>query len=284
MANVTVHFEPALVRPGPMLDWFPSLFATLPWVITADTFGPGVPRRDTAPRVLERFVIEEATYQQRDDIWVGIVTRARRPDTASRYTVIALGVAAKGLIGFRNRLRTRGSVELADVDADLVYGLVRRLATIELEHRNIGGRLIDSAIGYAKRQWRHHLERPSPTDVAGDTALAPVSQGLQLALDRMTRRLAAAGQCLDPSDMELIAATRVDRRHMIDAAAHLGLPLEAAYKRRQRAEQRLARLALDRAPRPSAATPPPTVSPVAATAPEEAESSPRRRAATPTTR
>jgi hypothetical protein len=45
---------------------------------------------------------------------------------------------------------------------------------------------------------------------------------------------------MHPLDLELIAATRIDGRTLRDVAADLALGVDAAYKRRQRAEHRLA--------------------------------------------
>jgi DNA-directed RNA polymerase specialized sigma24 family protein len=53
-------------------------------------------------------------------------------------------------------------------------------------------------------------------------------------------RLARTGQRIHPADLELIAATRIDHRPLAEVAADLGISVDAAYKRRQRAEHRLA--------------------------------------------
>ena len=230
--------EPVFVPAGPMLDWFGEVFLALPWIIPASEFAPGIPHRDMPPRVLERFVIAQASYAERDQVWAGIITRARQPPARTAYQLLAIGVAAKGLRRYRNHVHAGSNAERADLDADLIHGLLRRLATIDISAGNLGGKLIDSATGYAQRRWRSHLGRPHPADP--DHAAASTERGsLQTALSRLFARVATAGHPLDLVDAELIAATRLDGHTMIDTAARLGLPLEAAYKRRQRAENRL---------------------------------------------
>jgi len=177
-----------------MLAWFPHVFLALPWIIPASEFAPGLPHRDMPPRRLERFVVTEATYAERDQIWAGIVTQTRQGPTRTAYQLLAIGVATKGLLGYRNHITARSNAELADVDADLVHGLLRRLATIDTTTRNIGGKLIDSATGYAQRRWRSHLGRPHPADPDFSHTAASTGPGsLQTALTSLSGRLAAAG-------------------------------------------------------------------------------------------
>ena len=173
-------------RQGPLFDWFPDRFAFLPWTIPAGSLAAGLPHRDMAPRQLERFLLEEADYPQRDRIWAAVITGTRQPGTAEPYRILALGLAARGLRGFRNRLPIRHRSELADVDHDLVYGFLRRLATIGIDLTNLGGRLINSGVSYAKVEWGRHLNRPpaTPPDLIAAVA-APPTGGQQTAFDTL---------------------------------------------------------------------------------------------------
>ncbi|MBT8226471.1 MAG: sigma-70 family RNA polymerase sigma factor [Dactylosporangium sp.] len=232
---------PVLAADGPLLDWLSDRILTWPWAVPAGSLGPGVPSRDTPLRVLERHLLEEASYPERDRIWAGIVTLARTPDTAADYRTVALTLAAKGLRGFRNRLPARNRDEVCDIDADLAYGLLRRVTTIDLAAPRVGGRLIDSAIGHAKGRWRLHLNRPTPSLVDPDTRAQPTTGSLQASFDALLAAAARAGEPLDPRTIDLIVRTRLDRQSLEQAAAELGLPLPGAYKRRKRAEARLRR-------------------------------------------
>jgi len=133
-------------------------------------------------------------------------------------------------------------------------GSFPRLATIDPAGRNLAGRLIDSAIGHAAGRYRHRSSDPllvavDPqilTDLAGrlprldDDDGAYHEQTLQGCLTRYVNRLRAVGARLPDLDVELIALTRLDGVPVNEAAAQLGIPTEVAYKRRRRAEQRLA--------------------------------------------
>jgi hypothetical protein len=105
--QVAAFAAPAFTRPGPMLDRFGEVLLGLPWIVSAAEFAPGVPSRDMPPHVLARFVIAQACYAERDQIWDGIATRAREPRTSNAYQPIAVGVAAPRLRRDRNHARPR---------------------------------------------------------------------------------------------------------------------------------------------------------------------------------
>ena len=75
------------------------------------------------------------------------------------------------------------------------------------------------------------------------------------ALEGVASEVAAAGPRLDPQGLELIARTLLDRQDLADAAADLGLSVQAAYKRRQRAEARIAAVYRIRVRRPASGRP-----------------------------
>ncbi|MBB5868564.1 hypothetical protein F4553_001943 [Allocatelliglobosispora scoriae] len=274
--------EPLFTGPGALLDWYPQRFAALPWVVAAGEFAPDLPHRDMSVRALEMYLLNQAGYAERDLIWAGIAGGARRSATAARCQVIAVGAAVKGLLGWRNRLHLRSPDDRADVDADLAYGLLRHLHDIDLGRRNIAGRLIGSATGYAQRRWNQHLHRPDPVDLTTDTSPeeAGPDGGLQAALHALALRLQQdTGTSTDRTDLELLAATRLDGQNMADVAARHGLTVEAAYKRRRRLESRLAALT-GRVPAP-AEQPTTPVSPCATASAAAAGGSSRRTADDP---
>lgn len=228
------------VRDGPLFAWFPDRFALLDWTIPAETFGPGLPPREMRPRGLERFLLEDAEYPQRDQIWSAVITGARRPDTAELYQVLALGLAARGLRAFRNRLAIRDRSELADIDHDLVTGFLRRLATIDTGTTNLGLKLIDSGITHAKSRRSQSRTHQATIKTEPTNTSSPYADPYAL-LNAL-----AAESSLTPPDVELLRLTAVDGFSIKEAAKHLGVGEQAAYKRRQRAEARLRRGLTDR--------------------------------------
>jgi hypothetical protein len=225
---------------GPLFDWFLDRYAQLDWTIPADGLAPGLPPRPMRPRQLERFLLEDADYPQRDRIWAAVITGARHPCTAEPYRVLALGLAARGLRGFRDRLAVRHRSELADVDHDLVLGFLRRLATIDVRATNLGMKLIDSGITHARTRRQHAYTRTITTDVE-PTSVASAPYDMDVLFRSLIADLAAAGTPLTPQDVMLLAMTGFDGLSVKEAAKRLGLSEQAAYKRRQRAEARIRR-------------------------------------------
>jgi DNA-directed RNA polymerase specialized sigma24 family protein len=236
--------DPGLAGSGPLLDQLGRVFTRLDWILPAGSLAPGVPPRAMHPDALRGWLLSEGTdYAQRDAAWATVVAAARGsgPDAAS-WRLLAVGLAALGLGGWPRRIHAVAAQDVPDVHADLVVGFFTRLATIDTRRANIAGRLIDSAIGYAAARQRRHHTRPRPVDASwwSGTAGAGRDAGLQASLHAAAARLARCGQRIHPRDLELVAATRIDHRPLADVAADLGLSVDAAYKRRQRAEHRLA--------------------------------------------
>jgi len=225
---------------------------------------------------LRRWLLADATtYATRDRAWADLITRAQRtgPDAGSDaapgicpgigrdeaqargYRFLAVGLALPGLRGWRRRIPLVRAGQVAEVQADIVTGFLIRLASIDPAGPNLAGRLIDSAIGYAARRHRYGPGDPLLIPMAPDTLTALAgrlpgqhgdgkadddAQTLQDCLARYATRLRAVGARVPDLDVELIALTRLDGMPITAAAARLGIPLQAAYKRRQRAEHRLA--------------------------------------------
>jgi hypothetical protein len=263
--------EPALVADKPLLEWLDDALDSWVWRAEPDTFGPGIPPRTMSATGLRRWLLADTTtYAARDLAWAELITRARRtgqdigpatgpeigPDEAQArgYRFLAVGLALPGLRGWRRRIPLVRAGQAAEVQADIVTGFLIRLASIDPAGQNLAGRLIDSAIGYAARRHRHQPGDPLLVPVDLDTLNALTgrlagqhddadpdgdAESLQDCLVRYATRLRAVGARVPDLDVELIALTRLDGVPITTAAAQLGIPLQAAYKRRQRAEHRL---------------------------------------------
>lgn len=235
--------DPGLAPAGLLLDQLGRAFTGLDWIIPAGGLAEGVPPRAMHPVALRGWLLSDATsYGQRDAAWAAVVAAARGSGSdAAGYRLLAVGLALLGLGGWRRRIRVVTAQDVPDIHADLVVGFFTRLNTIDTRRANIAGRLIDSAIAHAALRYRRHHTRPRPLD----PHRAPVAQsgrdvGLQAGLHAAAVRLARTGQRIHPRDLELIAATRIDGRPLTAVASDLGISVDAAYKRRQRAETRLA--------------------------------------------
>ncbi|GGN99280.1 hypothetical protein GCM10010112_92960 [Actinoplanes lobatus] len=222
---------------GPLFDWFLDRFAMLDWTIPAGHFAPGLPPRDMRPRTLLRFLLEDADYAQRDEIWAAVITGARRPGTAEAYRILSIGLAARGLRGSRKRVPVAHRDEAEDVDHDLVLGFLRRLETIDVGVTNLGLRLIDSGVTHAKSRQRSRL-RPTASEL--DPAGSDVPEDdIATMFNAVLTELATAGRPLAEQDVKLLTLTGFDGLSIKDAAQRLGIGVQAAYKRHQRAHARI---------------------------------------------
>ncbi|MEV4412971.1 hypothetical protein [Catellatospora sp. NPDC049609] len=234
--------DPVFVRDGPLLDWFGNVFDALTWIIPVGSLGGGLPHTSMTPIRLSGHLLDPATtLDEVDRIWARVVLSSRDPATGPRMRLVALGLALPGLMGWRAKVRPYDPVQRADLDADLAHGFLRRLAVIDPTATNLPGRLLDTATAAAGRRLTVHLTRPTPTESVQLSAPLPdQSDAPRQALYEAAEQMRASGNRLAATDVELIAATRLDGHRLADAARALGIAVPAAYKRRQRAEARLA--------------------------------------------
>lgn len=225
-------------RHGPLFDWFEARFAMLNWTIPADRLGPGLPPRDMRPRMLLRFLLEDADYPQRDKIWAAVITGARRPATAEPYRLLAISLAARGLRRARRRIILAYRDDTADIDHDLLYGFLKRMTTIDIRATNLGMKLIESGITHAKgRQSQPSQQPPKPRPPAPMADSTP-DEKLRVLFHDFLAALAASGRPLAERDVKLLTITGFDHVSMKDAADQLGMNLNTAYRQRKRAKAR----------------------------------------------
>lgn len=270
--------DPVFVRDGPLLDWFGGVFDALTWTIPAGSLGSGLPHLPMKPIRLSGHLLDpDTSLYERDRIWAGVVLASRDPATGARFRLVAFGLVLPGLMGWRAKVRPYDTVARADLDSDLAYSFLRRLAVIDPAAANIPGRLLDTATAYAGRRLAAHLSRPTPTESENlPTPLPDRADAARQALQEAAAQMRTSGNSLAAVDVELVAATRLDGHPLPDAARALGIAVPAAYKRRQRAEARLAAhlTGVSATARPEAEAATATRPPAAIPAPRAPEPSP----------
>jgi hypothetical protein len=280
----------AEARHGPLFDWFEDRFAMLNWTIPADHLAPGLPPKDMRPRTLLRFLLEDADYPQRDQIWAAVITGARRPATAEPYRLLAINLAARGLRRSRKRVILAHRDDTDDLDHDLIHGFLKRMTTIDVRATNLGMKLIESGLTHAKGQQarpskraRTSRKRRPPAAIAEPVADGTPDADLSGLFHEFLAALAADGRPLAERDVKLLTITGFDHVSVKDAADQLGMSLETVYKRRQRAKARFVKYlaARDREPdeKPADGVRRKSVTGRGATASAEAEVPPTRRTA-----
>jgi hypothetical protein len=225
-------------RHGPLFDWFENRFAMLNWTIPAGHLGPGLPPRDMRPRMLLRFLLEDADYPQRDQIWAAVITGARRPATAEPYRLLAISLAARGLRRSRKGIILAHRDDTADIDHDLLYGFLKRMTTIDIRATNLGMKLIESGITHAKGRQSRPSQQPRKPRPPAPMADSTPDEKLRVLFHDFLAALAASGRPLAERDVKLLTITGFDHVSMKDAADQLGMNLNTAYRQRKRAKAR----------------------------------------------
>jgi hypothetical protein len=197
------------------------------------------------PRTLLRFLLEDADYPQRDQIWAAVIAGARRPATAEPYRLLAISLAARGLRRARKRVVLAHRDDTADIDHDLLYGFLKRMTTIDVRATNLGMKLIESGVTHAKGQQsrpskraRKSRKRQPPAAMAEPVAGSTPDEELSVHFHEFLAALATAGRPLAERDVKLLTITGFDHVSMKDAADQLGMSLNTAYKQRKRAKAR----------------------------------------------
>lgn len=239
----------AFVAEGPVLGWLDNAFtavaAQMP--IPADHLAPTWPENTCTPTELRVQMAGRAEDgQSTDPPWTAIVLASRQDGEQGRlWRLVACGLALRQLNAVAIRYHARDQAERCDIHADLVEGFLTALPKINLDRPNVARRLVDAARRQLRRsRTRRRTEIPADFDapLPPGPAATPDSgpHNWTQALTHIAQEFTAAGHTLDPIGVELIGRTIIDRQTLTDAAHELGLTTEAAYKRRSRAEARIA--------------------------------------------
>lgn len=239
---------PVFVAARPILGWLDPVFFTLAQRVHIPAFSltGDWPPTGCTPELLRAELERRAEDKEpTDDLWTAVVTQARQPGEAGRvWRLLACGLALKRLRAVDRRMRAATVDERGDIHGDLLEGFLKRLAAIDSSRPNIAGRLVDAArynVRKGRKARRTHLPAesalhvPDPTSTPG-SGPHNWTEAVQGIADDFT----AAGRRLDPHGLELIARTLLDRQDLAEAAADLGLSVDAAYKRRHRTEEAIA--------------------------------------------
>lgn len=170
-----------------------------------------------------------------DDVWRGIVTRAREGDPA--WTVIATGLALPGLATIRRRLCRDLPEEAADVEAEMLTAFLAELKTVPPATQALCPKLIYAARKAAQRhRYRVLRHRHRTTGLEEENVLAPLPSS-----DGPVTLLAAhvRNGILTHAQAELIARTRLENTSLTRAANDMGLTYITARRYRQRAQARI---------------------------------------------
>ncbi len=226
-------------QPGALdvLDTSFRLLVTGPSPLSIDgaVLGHGLPARLIPLGELRRLLLARTTtYGARDAAVSELLRRARHSGGA--WTVGLAGVLAPGLRRVAAALASDYPGERADIDAEVLAGLLDGIARIDPAGGRLPARLLRHAFNRAKR-----LRRSEHAFAVRNVAVAPDSMAPPRLVGHPDLVLARAvgGEVITRDEAELIGMTRLEGIGIAGLAAANGYRLGALYLRRERAEARL---------------------------------------------
>ncbi|MGP3916342.1 hypothetical protein [Nonomuraea sp. 10N515B] len=191
-----------------------------------------LPRRPILLTELRDLLTSRAiTNSTRDTVWRRLVLHAR--NDGPQWFVGAVGVAVPALRGIAGRL-CRGFVagDPVDIDTEVLTAFIEAVRTIDVDRPNVLPRMCDTAYRAGERA-RQNAEANVARKISDNASKAPAVPWGHL--DLVLADAVAKG-VVSELDAELIGLTRLEKLTLAEAAAGLGLTVEAAKKRRQRSE------------------------------------------------
>lgn len=206
-----------------------------PLAIDGVVLGHGLPARLIPLDQLRVLLLDRSTpYAARDAAVSELLRRARHQGGA--WTVGLAGVLAPGLRRVAAALATDYPGDRADIDAEVLAGLLDGIRRIDPGGTHLPARLLRHAFNRAKRLRRRDRAfalRNAP--VSPDSMAPPRLVGHpDLVLAKAVHR-----QVITGDEAELIGMTRLEGIGIAQLAAANGYQLGALYLRRERAEARL---------------------------------------------
>ncbi|MEY9858561.1 DNA-directed RNA polymerase specialized sigma24 family protein [Catenulispora sp. GAS73] len=167
-----------------------------------------------------------------DAVWREIVDRSRAE--GAMWTVAAAGMAAPALKWVARMYSPDFDGDRDDLDAEILTGFLEHLATIDTFRPAILHRLRYAAQRAGERAAKADAtHRKSHTDAESAPPKSPWGHP-----DLVLNRAVGEG-AITEAEADLIGATRLEDVYLAEAAEMLGITVNAAKIRRQRAEARL---------------------------------------------
>lgn len=240
---------PVFVTEQPIMRWLDEVFLTfshqIPLAAGAMT-GDWPPTEATAFMLRVELQRREEDSEPDGDLWTAIARLARSGGAQGQtWQLLACGLAIASLREADRAVRAENASERHDIHADLIEAFLTGLCKIDPGTPGLSRVLAVSARRHAQRQHDARVKRvPKPKKPGRPQHQPKLAPGrprdTEEALQALADRFTTAGRELDPVGVELIARTVLDRENLAAVAARIGLSTAAAYKRRQRTENRIA--------------------------------------------
>lgn len=207
----------------------------LPLSLDLTDNGHGLPARPVPLDDLRSILLHPSCgFAARDAVVAELVARARSGEEA--WTIGLAGVLLPRLRRTAGRLARDYPGDTADLDAEVLTGLLDALTAFDTSRRGVASRLLWAAYRYAARVRRRELRECGRHLSWSVSAAPPRPWGHpDLVLARAVEQGVICGR-----DAELIGATRIGDVQAPDLAGRLGIKADTLRKRRRRAELQLA--------------------------------------------
>jgi hypothetical protein len=208
-----------------------------PLALDGRTLGSGLPARLIPLDELRALLLRRSTpFAARDAAVAELLRRAR--DDHDTWTVGLAGVLVPGLRRVAATLAEDYPGDPADIDAEVLAGLVAAIGRIDPAGSRLAAQLLRAAFNRAKRLRRAEVwlaARSTPVE-PGSMAPPPLAGHPDLVLAR-----AVAHGIISRDEAELIGLTRLEHVSVAQVAAANGYQPGTLARRRERAEARLVR-------------------------------------------
>ncbi|WP_394620131.1 hypothetical protein JNUCC0626_13795 [Lentzea sp. JNUCC 0626] len=211
-----------------------SLLTAGPHPVSLDgSLFEGFPDRQVpVDEVRDRLLDHACPPATKDAVWAGLVRRSRAE--GSTWTVVAVGVALPALFAVASQVEAQ-SPEDCDVHAGVLDGFLDALRTVDLGAPRVLARLRRAALRAGHRACRESRETPVPLR----SELLQQSASPEWGHPDLVLARAVADRVLSGDEADLIGATRLEHRSVVDWARSRRADVRAAYRSRARAERRL---------------------------------------------
>lgn len=227
------------LAPSPLdtLDDAFRLLVTGPDPLTLDgaVVGRGLPARAIPLDELRSILLHPSCgFAARDAALAVLVRRAHAGEPA--WKVGLAGVLLPGLRRTAGRLARGYPGDTADLDAEVLVGLLEALDRLDPSRGRVAARLLWAAYRRGDRLRRRELTETCRRSATRPRSLAPPPPWGHP--DLVLARAVAEG-VVNGEQAELISATRIGDVYLPDLAAELGVKSDTLRHRRRRAERRL---------------------------------------------
>lgn len=169
-----------------------------------------------------------------DAVWAHLVQRSRAGGQDA--CLACVGLALPALLPMAAKLSAAFAGDWDDLPSAVLTGFIAELARVDVDRPHVFLRLRWAAYRGGAAVVREALQAPQPFDDSACSTMLTTPPGH---VDVVLARASVAG-VITAEEADLIEYTRLEKNNLAGVAAQLGIDYFVLYRRRRKAEQRLA--------------------------------------------